>query len=86
MTEYGFFERFYSDNEIDSIQLKRNKRLTLYFIKQEFLQNTPSALFANHSFRSFDINIDTLKEYKLNHLFITNDTVLLEHDYDFYDK
>ena len=82
-TEYGVFERFYSDNEINSIQHKRNNRLTFYFIGQEFLQNTPSTVLANHSFRSFEISIDTLRKYELNHLFVTKDTVLFEHHHDF---
>ena len=86
MTKYGLWERFYSNNEIDSIRRKRNNRLTFYFIEQEFLQNTPSTVLANRSFRSFEINIDTLKKYELNHVFITENTVLLEHKHDFYTR
>jgi hypothetical protein len=86
MTEYGLYELFYSDNKIDSVQHKRNNWLTFYFIKGEFLQYAPSTVLANRSFSSFEINIDTLKRHELNHLFVTEDTVILEHDYNFYTK
>jgi hypothetical protein len=82
ITEYGLFERFYSNAEMDNIMLKKKGKSTLYFVDQVHLGDTPGIVLTNHLYRSFDINIDTLKKYGLNHLFVTEDTILLEHDFD----
>ena len=84
MTGYGVFQKFYSDGEINNLKNKKINKIKLYIIDTNDLQNTLSQISTNHLFRSFDINIDTLEKYDLNHLFITNDTILFEHDYSYY--
>jgi hypothetical protein len=84
ITEYGVYRRFYSDAEIENLKNKNINRIALYVIDYNNLGNTPGSILINHLYRSFDISIDTLKKYELNHLFISTDTMLLEHDYNYY--
>jgi hypothetical protein len=86
MTEYGLLEQFYSTSEMDSLQQNRKNKLTLYFVDQAHLQETPNMVLAKHLYRSFDINIDTLKKYELNHLFVTQNAILFEHNYDYTNR
>jgi len=86
VTEYGTYQKFYSDFEMNNLKSKKMDKVTMYIIDTNNLQNTLNHVSANHSFRSFDITIDTLKKYDLKHLFITNDTILLEHDYSYRRK
>jgi hypothetical protein len=83
-TEYGVHRSFYSDAKFDDLKNKNINKITLYVVDYSNLENTPGSILINHSYRSIDISIDTLKKYELNHLFITTDTMLLEHDYDYY--
>ncbi len=84
MTEYGNCQNFYSDLEMDNFKLKNNNKITFYIIHTSDVQNILSQIPINNSLRSFDVNIDTLKKYDLNHLFIRSDTILFEHDYNYY--
>ncbi|MEP7143256.1 MAG: hypothetical protein ABI707_10320 [Ferruginibacter sp.] len=84
ITEYSVYQSFYSDNKINSQKNKTTNKITLYFIDQKDAQNTLGQISSNHLFRSFEINTDTLKKHDLNHLFINRDTMLLEHDYNYF--
>jgi len=84
ITEYGEYRHFYSLAEIDHLKNKNMNKITLYVIDQKDLHNVKDSILINHSYRSIDISIDTLKKYELNHLFISTDTMLLEHDYNYY--
>lgn len=84
MTEYGNYENFYSDLEMGNFKLKNNNKITFYIIDTSAVQNILSQISINNSLRSFNINIDSLKKYNLNHLFITSDTILFEHEYNYY--
>jgi hypothetical protein len=84
MTEYGVYQKFYSDGEMNNLKNKKINKIKLYIIDTSDLQNTFSQIYTNHLFRSFDINIETLEKYDLNHLFIINDTILFEHNYSYY--
>jgi hypothetical protein len=84
MTEYGNYQKFYSDVEMNNFKLKNNNKITFYIIDTSDLQNILRQFSIDNSLRSFDVNIDTLKKYDLNHLFITSDTILFEHDYNYY--
>ena len=84
ITEYGVYRRFYSLTVIDHLKNKNINMISLYVIDHNDLHNFKDSILINHSYRSIDISIDTLKKYELNHLFITSDTMLLEHDYDYY--
>jgi len=83
-TAYGDYQKFYSDGKINNLKNRKIDKIELYIIDTSDLQNTFSQIYTNRLFRSFDINIDTLEKYDLNHLFITNDTILFEHDYSYY--
>ncbi|HEY2727903.1 MAG TPA: hypothetical protein VGI61_12055 [Parafilimonas sp.] len=83
MTEYSICQSFFSDNELNDLKNKKINKITFYIIDQAELQNTLNVILINYAYRSFDINIDTLKEYQLNHLFITEDKTLLENDYSY---
>ena len=48
------------------------------------MQNIFGQISFDNSLRSFDVNIDSLKKYDLNRLFITSDTILFEHDYNYH--
>ena len=84
MTGYGVYQKFSSDGKINNLKNRKIDKIELYIIDTSDLQNTFSQIYTNRLFRSFDINIDTLEKYDLNHLFITNDTILFEHDYSYY--
>lgn len=84
ITEYGLCSRFFSEPEVNDLQSKNISRITLYLVDENYLQAIPDSVLVNHLYRSFDISLDTLKKYELNHLFITNDTVLFEHSYDYF--
>jgi hypothetical protein len=82
LTEYGIYPKFYSEVEMNHLNSKN--KITLYILDTFYLSNTLSQVSSKHLFRSFDINIDTLKKYNLNHLFINDDTIFFEHDYNYY--
>lgn len=84
MIEYGVYKKFYSDDEMNNLKNKKVNKMKLYIIDTSAVQNTFNQIHTNHLFRSFEINIDSLEKYDLNHLFITNDTILFEHDYSYY--
>jgi len=84
ITEYGNYQNFHSDLEMDNFKLKNNNKITFYIIDTSDVQNILSQISIDNSLRSFDINIDTLKKYDLNHLFITSDTILFEHYYNYH--
>jgi hypothetical protein len=84
LTEYGMFVNFISEDEFNSMGRKNLDKITLYVVNQDELQNSPKSTLTNNSFRSIDISIDILKEFELNHLFITNDSLFLKHEYDYY--
>ena len=84
LTEYGVYQKFYFDLEMDNLKTKGINKIKLYIIDSSEQQKTLSKISINHSFRSFDINIDTLKKYDLNHLFISKDTILFEHDFNYF--
>lgn len=84
MTEYGNYQKFYSDFEMDNLKLKNKNKITFYIIDTSDVQNILSRISIDNSLRSFYVNIDSLKKYDLNHLFITSDTILFEHDYNYY--
>jgi len=69
---------------MDNFKLKNNNKITFYIIDTSDVQNILSQISIDNSLRSFDINIDTLKKYDLNHLFITSDTILFEHYYNYH--
>jgi hypothetical protein len=48
------------------------------------VRDAPSVVLTNHSYRSFESWVDTLKKYELNHLFVKEDTILFEHRQDYY--
>jgi hypothetical protein len=83
ISEYGVYTRFYSLTEIDYLKNKNMNKITLYVIDCNDLLNVKESIVINHSYRSLDISIATLEKYELNHLFITADTMLIEHDYDY---
>ena len=83
IAEYGMFINFISDKEINSKRRKNLDKITLYVVGLNDLQSSPKTILSNNSYRSFDINIDTFKKYKLSHLLITKDSMFLEHDYDY---
>jgi len=84
LTEYNNYQKFYTNLEMDNLRNKKINTITLYFIDPGALQNILKQISTDTSLRSFDVNIDTLKKYQLNHLFITNDTVLFEHDHNYF--
>jgi len=86
VAEYDVCRRFYSDAEIDYLKSKNLNKITLYVIDYNNLENAPGSILINHSYRSVDISTDTLKKYALNHLFITTDTILLEHTYNYFSN
>jgi len=86
ITDYGIYQKFYTDFELDSLKSSKNNRITLYIIDTLSLKNTLNQISDKRLFRSVVIDIDTLKKYDLNHLFITDDTILFEHDYNYYAK
>jgi hypothetical protein len=81
VTEFTSFTRFYSNKKMNVIRLIHKNWTTLYFIDEANIYQSPQTVLASHTYRSFRINIDTLAKYELNHLFITRDTILFEHDY-----
>ena len=83
ITDYGIFTRLYSTQEIKSLSKEKKNTITFYFVDQANLHDNPRTIFANNLYRSFTFNIDTLKKYELNHVLVTKDTILLEHDYDY---
>lgn len=84
IAEYSVYQKMYFDSEINNLKNKKINKITLYIIDTSTVRNTLNQISINHSFRSFDINIDTLEKYALSHLFINKDTVLLEHDYSYF--
>jgi len=86
VAEFTSFTRFYSNMKMDVIRLKNKNWTTLYFVDQADIHLSPQAILASHAYRFFSINIDTLAKYELNHLFITKDTILFEHDYDYCER
>lgn len=86
VVEYDVYRSFYSDTEIEYLKNKNFNKITLYVIDYNNLENATGSILINHLYRSFNISIDTLKKYELNHLFITTDTTLLEHAYDYYSN
>lgn len=86
IAEFGSYLRFVSNNEIDKVTLKKKNKITLYFVDKAYLQNESGTILSNNVYRSFDIIIDTLKKYELNHLFVTGDSIFLDHHYDFYTR
>jgi hypothetical protein len=84
ITEYGNYQKFYSDFELDNLKLKNNNKITFYIIDTSQVQNILSQISIDNSLRSFNVNIDSLKKYDLNHLFIASDTLLFEHAYNYY--
>ena len=44
-------------------------KIEFFIINTSDLQNTFNQIYTKHLFRSFDINIDNLEKYDLNHLF-----------------
>jgi hypothetical protein len=86
LNAYTFVELFYSNNELASFAKYRNNQLSFYLIDVSDRQEMSVTGLTNNSFRSFIINIDTIKKYELNHLFITKDTILLEHSFRYYNK
>jgi len=83
ITEYGVYRRFYSLAEIDHLKNENINKITLYVIDYNDLQNVNDSILLKYSYRSVDISIVMLEKYELNHLFITADTMLIEHDYDY---
>jgi hypothetical protein len=83
VTEYGYYNCFYSDPVLETVKIKKSNTLTLYLVEQANLHNDPKSVFAGRLYRSFNINVDTVKKYQLNHLFIMTDTIMLEHDFDY---
>ena len=81
VTEYGVF---HSDQEMEALKHKKKNSITLYIIGQENLKYAPDSIFTNRLFRSFELIIDTLKKHELNQLFITEDTIFLGHDFEYY--
>jgi hypothetical protein len=81
MTEYDLYSKILSDFELEDLKNKKINKITIYIIDTGALRDTSSQITVN---RSFDINIDTLIKYDLNHLFIIKDTILLEHDYSYF--
>ena len=65
MTEYGVYQKFYSDGELNNLKNKKINKIKLCIIDTSDLKNTFSQIYINHLFRSFDINIDTLEKYNL---------------------
>lgn len=84
MTEYGNYQKFYADFELDNLKLKNNNKISFYIINTSDVQNILTQISSDNTLRLFEINIDSLKKYDLNHVFITSDTILFEHDYDYY--
>jgi hypothetical protein len=83
LSEYGDYESFYSNRELDIVKAKRLNTLTLFFVEQTNLRNSPGNALTRHLYRSFKINVDTLKKYQLNHVFLSEDTIIFEHGYDY---
>ena len=83
LTEFNNFKKFISNSYI--LKLRKNKidKLTFYFIDKINLGKSPNQILTNHLYRSIEINLDTLDKYKLNHLFLTDNSILLEHEHDF---
>ncbi len=78
---YHLFEDFYSNSELEYIKQHRDNQLTFYFVDDNDLRSNPGIILTNNLFRSIHISIDTIKKYDLNHLFVTVDTIRLEHHY-----
>jgi hypothetical protein len=83
VAEYSIYQHFYSNRDIDSLKKKNFTKITWYVIDQSEVPNGPSEISATHAYRSFDLNIDTFKKYQLNHIFIMEDTIILDHEYDY---
>ncbi|RYE14332.1 MAG: hypothetical protein EOP34_06815 [Rickettsiales bacterium] len=81
MTEYGIYEIFYSNTEMNNLKNLKNQ-ITLYIIDPKVLQNNARQV-TNNSILSFNIDVDTLNRYDLNHLFITDNKISLEHNYNY---
>jgi len=81
INKYGVYPRFYSDIEMDNLKNKENNKITFYISDPVVLRNTLKNAPIGKSLRLIEISVDTLKKYDLNHLFIFNDTVFLEHKY-----
>jgi hypothetical protein len=71
ITGYSIYQNFFSDNELNDLKSKNISSVTFYIVDEAEVKNTLNAILNNHAYRSFDVNVDTLKKYQLNHLFIT---------------
>lgn len=83
MAAYATYDKFYSGTIIDSFERKNQDYIRLYLLGENHFPNDTSNFVFGNPYRSFDINIGTIKKYKLNHLFIYKDTILFEHNFDY---
>ena len=83
LTEFNNIKKFISDSYIRKLTKDKIDKLTFYFIDKINLGKSPNQILTNHLYRSIEINLDTLDKYKLNHLFLTDNAILLEHEHDF---
>lgn len=86
MAEYTTYNKFFSQTVIDSFKKHNHNYITLYILDENHLPDSAGKFIFSNPYRSFDINMDTISNYKLNHLFIYKDTILFEHRYDYYTK
>jgi hypothetical protein len=84
MSEYATHNKFYSETFIDILKLKNQNFIRLYIFGQNHFQSDTTNFQFSNPYRYFDFNIDTVKKYELNHLFIYKDTILLKHNFDYY--
>ena len=84
LTEFNVVQLFYTDVAMDLKKIKSNGKIRLYFIDEAYMEIRPEDILKNQTYRFIDIHVDTLNKYQLNHVFFTSDTILFEHDMDYY--
>ena len=82
--DHGMFTKIILDGEIKDLKRKKVDKITLYVVNQKELDGCPKTILSSNSYRSIDIDIDRFKMSELNYLFITNDSILWEHGFDYY--
>jgi hypothetical protein len=80
IAEFEIYHKFYSEYKMNNLKRKNSNAITLYIINTKNAQKELDQFDIDNSLRSFDISIETLRKHGLNHLFITKDTILFEHD------
>jgi len=81
VAEYSQFQHFIPDTQIQLLRRKNLSNVIIYFIDQSALENTLSQVSKDKSYRTLEVNLDSLEKNEWNHIFFTMDTVFIEHEF-----